>query len=116
MISAFSSAEGLVIQYRRVAVKRERTRARNIHVEQLAAMAFRTFENDNLIRARAALEASRVFAARSLNENLDAPPHIPPILFPPDLIDPLEEPAVPLGDNFLRHRVRQGGRGRPFPR
>ena len=79
-------------------------------------MAFRAFEDDNLIRACAAFESGRVFAARSLNQNLDAPPDIAPILLPPDFIDPFEQPAVPLGDDFLRHRVWQRGRRRAFPR
>src|SRR5581483_9259570 len=63
---------GRLGEHRRVAVEREAGAAGDLHVEELADVAFAALEDDDFVRAGSAHEAVGVGFARAFAQNLDA--------------------------------------------
>src|SRR5260221_1899524 len=96
----------------RVAVKRERTGARDFQIHDLATMPFRAVEQNNFVAARAAGHPRRVFLAWPFDENLRLPSDEILIFACADFVDGFEQLLISFLANFLRDLIRHFGSGR----
>src|ERR1051325_274785 len=97
-----------------VAVKRERTGAGDLHVQELPAMSPAAVEEDDFVAARAAGHACRVFLARAFNEDLNLTTDERFVLPSANFVHEFEETRVAFLDALLGKLIRHRGGRRVF--